>query len=520
MMSFERRILQLDASQASVHLWRRGILCCEASFPADTAGAATFAAHVARQPDSHYALLANVSEEGFQQDSIPWVHGKSRTTLLQRKLAQAFYGSPLTLARSLGREKSGKGTGRRDERVLLLGLTRPDFIQPWLAALRQGEATLSGVYSSALMSAILIRRHLHEPPPLFLLVTLGRAGIRLCFFEAGKLRFSHLGPAMVPDSFSEDAVDALAASCAQESARLLTYLHGQRLVPRDTSLPCLILAHPEHHATFAAHCVSTSDMSFRFLDLLAVSLKAGLSPLPKDSRADGLFLHLAASQAPAEQFAPETERHLHRLWMARRWYMAASAVFLGACLLMAGAESWLTLSTRANAARLNTETRVLSRNYQARLNALPPLATLPENLRTLAASYRTLESRSPRPNDSFILLSRVLDGFPEVTPQKLEWAVSGREDGSDAPRTPGFPDTADLFMVTTLHASLSADAGLRQQMAVSDAFHAALAADPPLHVVFLKRPLNMEPDKLLKSESDLGKETGLPEFSLRFSRRL
>jgi hypothetical protein len=519
-MSSERRILQLDASQASVHLWRRGVLRCEGSFPADAVGAANFASHVARQPGSHYTLLADVSEEGFQQDSIPWVHGKSRTALLQRKLAQAFYGSPLTLAHSLGREKNEKGGGRRDERVLLLGLTRPEFFQPWLAALRQGEATLSGVYSSALISAVLARRHLHEPAPLFLLVTFGRAGIRLCFFEAGKLRFSHLGPAMLADSFSEDGVDALTTSCAQESARLLTYLHGQRLVPRDVTLPCLILAHPDQHAVFAAHCLSTQELSFRFLDLPAVSRKAGLATLPRDSNADGLHLHLAAYQAPSEQFAPESERHLHRLWMAERWYTAASTAFLGACLLLAGVESWQTLSAQDRTARLSAESRVLSRNYQARLNALPPLATLPENLHTLAASYRTLESRSPPLDNSLIRLSRVLEGFPEVSLQKLEWTVSASEDGLDPRRAPGASNGTDLFMVTTLHASLPADTGLRQQMAISDAFHAALAADPALHVVFLKRPLNMEPGKFLKSESDLGKETGLPEFSLRFSRRL
>lgn len=516
----ERRILKLDAGQASVHLWQKGALRCEASFPADAAGAAAFACHIARQPDSHYALLADVSDEGFQRETIPHVFGRSRTALLQRKLAQAFYGSPLTLAQSLGREKAPKGTGRRDEEVLLLGLTRPEFIEPWLGGLRQADATLSGLYSAPLLSAVLTRRLLRETAPQFILVTFGRAGIRLCFFDAGRLRFSHLGSKSAANKPDQDGVEALAAACAVESARLAAYLQGQRLVSRDATLPCLILAHPEHHAAFAAHCMDSQDLAFRLLDLPTLCRSAGLAKPPEDSDADNLFLHLTATRAPGDQFAPAKDLHLHRLWLARRWYTAMAAAFFGACLLLAGAESWLVLQSQNRAATLRAETRTLSKTYQARLDALPPLATLPENLRTLATSYRALENRSALPGESFAQLSRVLDGFPEVSLSKLEWSVSMSEDGDEGKRPPGAPNSSSFFIVTTLHASLPADAGLRQQMAMADAFHAALVRDPALHGVFLKRPLSLDPGKLLKGGGGFREDTATPEFSLRISRHL
>jgi hypothetical protein len=515
----EQRILQLDAGRASVHLWTRGKLENEANFPVDAKGAADFAAHVGARPNSHYAVLANVGEEGFQYDTIPWVRGRARAALIQRKLAQAYHGSPLTLALSLGREKSAKG--RRDERMLFLGLTKPDFIAPWLTALRKAQATVSGVYSTALLSTVLVRRHLHEQAPRFILVTLGRAGIRLCYFEDGKLRFSHLGAAVGADAVAEDGMDAMAASsCFQEANRLLTYLYGQRLVPRDTVLPCLILVHPAQREVFASRCVSTPEMDFRFLDLPAVSRGAGLLTPPANSNADPLFLHLAASQAPAEQFAPENERHLHRLWTAQRWYTAAAAAFLGTCLLVAGAKSWLTYSANATTDVLRKESRALSKAYRARLDALPPLATLPDNLRMLAAGYRTLESHSALPDDSFLMLSRALDAFPAVTLQKLEWAISPNEDGSEAKKTPNAAPGTDFFVVATISAVLPADTGLRQQMAVSDTFLAAIGRDPALRVVLVKRPLTIDPGKFLKSADDKADKTVPPEFSLRISRHL
>ncbi len=516
----ELRILQLDASQASVHLWKQGTLLCEASFPADAAGATLFAAHLARQPDSHYAVLADVGDEGFQHETIPHVFGKSRTALLQRKLAQAFYGSPLTLALSLGREKSSKGTARRDDRVLLLGLTRPENIDPWLAALRSARARLSGLYSAPLLSAVLARRHLREQAPQFMLVTLGRAGIRLCFFETGKLRFSHLGSPPAASDLGEDPVDALAASCAHESARLAAYLQSQRLISRDAPLPCLILAPPDHHSALAARCVDTPDLSFRFLDLSAICKEAGLSASAVNYNADSLFLHLTATHPPAEQFAPEPVRHLHRLWQARRRMLMVGVAFLGACLLWAGAESWLAIQANGRAVAAHAQAQALAKDYRTRLDALPPLPSLPENLRALAGRYRALENRSTLPGESFILLSRILEGFPEVSLQKLEWVLSSSEDGSEAKPSPGTASSNGLFVVTTLHATLPAATGLRQQIAIADAFHAALSQNSALRVQFLKRPLSMEPGRLLRGSGDLGIESAQPEFSLRISRPL
>ena len=74
------------------------------------------------------------------------MRGADRRTLVGRKLAQRYRDTSLSLALSLGFEK----TQRRDERLLLSSFTNNAQFQPWLNVLREREAAVAGVYSVAL----------------------------------------------------------------------------------------------------------------------------------------------------------------------------------------------------------------------------------------------------------------------------------------------------------------------------------------------------------------------------------
>jgi hypothetical protein len=67
-----------------------------------------------------------LAEEGFQLEDLPYVQGGDRNALLQRRLSQYYYNTPLSAAISLGRAKEG----RRDEKVLFAALTRVETFTP------------------------------------------------------------------------------------------------------------------------------------------------------------------------------------------------------------------------------------------------------------------------------------------------------------------------------------------------------------------------------------------------------
>ena len=108
----DKRLLYFSATRAVLYRWAHGRLAVESSFANNEDGAQAFAAHFRGTPAGLFYVLVDIVEEDFHQETIPFVRGADRRTLVGRKLAQRYRDTSLSLALSLGFEK----TQRRDER--------------------------------------------------------------------------------------------------------------------------------------------------------------------------------------------------------------------------------------------------------------------------------------------------------------------------------------------------------------------------------------------------------------------
>src|SRR5206468_10743943 len=99
-------------------------------------GVAEFSTYAAGAPGILFYALAAVVEEDFFQESVPYVRGADRRSLLARKLAQRYRDTSLALSLSLGSETHA---GRREERILYMSFTNTHQFQPWLEALRSND---------------------------------------------------------------------------------------------------------------------------------------------------------------------------------------------------------------------------------------------------------------------------------------------------------------------------------------------------------------------------------------------
>src|SRR5690242_16431654 len=99
----QQRLLYIDASHLAAYRWERDELHGEGEFANDGPGAEAFSEYLRQHPNSLYALLADVPEEGFQTESVPFVQGSDRIAMIKRKLGQYFYGTPLSVAIPQGR---------------------------------------------------------------------------------------------------------------------------------------------------------------------------------------------------------------------------------------------------------------------------------------------------------------------------------------------------------------------------------------------------------------------------------
>lgn len=503
-----RRALFLDANQLTAYRWQSGQLCAEGQFAADSRGLEAFAQYLVRQRRSLFYLLAEVVDEAFRLDDIPYVHGRDRRALLARKLDQNFYATPLNLAVSLGRENSG----RRDEKMLFAALTRPQYLEPWLALLREQEGQLAGIYSIPLIAGMLVddlaRKSGVASLPL-LVVTLTSGGLRQTFFINGRLRFSRLMP------LTSASLEQSSIACAEESEKTYHYLVSQRQISRGTPLAALVLAHPGEISSFRSHCRDSENLHFGFIDLLDESQKSGLKTLPKDTRSEALFMHLMVKRPPRIQFAHARERRFFHLWQICRTLKSSGAMILLGCLLFSGKQIFDCYQVSSETEQIRLQSEGDNQRYAAILKTLPPLPTSIDKLVTLIARYDDLKTRSASLEPMVSRISHALQGSPRVQINRIDWRSGASPD--EVMRSPG---RGDFTVISDVYAQLPVALGSdpRALLDTIQVFSADLGKDGAAEVRVLKLPFDIASGKSLKSGHDASDDA--TRFALRIVEKL
>jgi len=124
-------------------------------------------------------LVTDLVEEDFRLDTIPHLRGSDRAAVLERKLGQIYRASPFRHAIVQGREEDG----RRDDKALLHAVTNPDLLKPLLSILERLRTPLQGIYSSAVLSGLLLKDLAIVFPHTMLVTIIPDFGMRQTYFK-------------------------------------------------------------------------------------------------------------------------------------------------------------------------------------------------------------------------------------------------------------------------------------------------------------------------------------------------
>lgn len=516
-----QRLLYLSSGQMAAYRWQSGVLTHEDSFSSSPEGLRQFAAFLTEHsaPTWHackpLALLANVAEEGFHIETIPHLHGKDRQSVIQRKQAQAFFNTSLKATKSLGHEKNR----RRNERLLLAALTQPAFFEPWLAVLRDADASLSGIHSLPLLGSALLRR-LRLPVDACLLLSIQDQSLRQSYFDKGELHFSRLSPLTQHDAA------AIARAFAAEAHTLQQYLSSQRLLARDRTVTVHLLAQRETFAAIAQSCVDTPSLHFNPIDITDAAQRCGLRPPPPDNRAEALFLHLLATHAPEVQFADESLRHSHRVEQLRSLLQGAGLLGLAACLLFSGKQLYDARNISRSTAELHAKVQQTRARYDEIVATFPRVTTDNETLKLAMDRYQAQARLGITPTAFYGVLSRAVETEPAIELMHLDWRA-GIAEGPELPlpsanRIPSAGglngDSESLIVAGSLHSGTNASP--RQQLVAFNRFVTTLRSEPSVQVDILQQPFEVESGKALRSDDAEQTETRRRDFRLRLLRRI
>ena len=513
----QRRLLFLDASKLSAYTWQGGQLRAGRDFAADAAGAEAFEKYLEKNVKSVFSILADVAEEGFQIEDVPFVRGKDRAAISNRRLAQYFYGTPYSLSISLGRDKGG----RRDEKMLFAALTQPRYFESWLAAMNKVGIQLAGIYSAPMaLAALITSSRKMEGPELVLSMT--RSGVRQTFFNDGKLYFSRLA------TLATGGVEEAAVAYAVEAQKIYQYLAGQRLIDREATLKVLVLSHPAQVNAIRAHCKDSTELQFEYVDLLAEAKKAKFKTAIEDSRCESLLLHQLVHKAPEHQFAPPAERHFFQLWRIRAGISAAAVVLFCACLIYAGKQYFSGQSLADQTQGFENSRRTDQAKYDAALKALPQLPISTDDMRTVVTRFEELNRHSPLMESMLVPLSRAMDATPGVEIQHINWKLTDKLPtttlvSSGAFKQPPLNLSATYYAVADIDAQMSAAQvnDYRAMLQVLNQFVQEIGKDKSIGVQMTQLPINEESGKTIKSSADTSiSMTSAPKFSFRLIQAL
>ena len=499
-----RRLLYLNTHRLSAYLWRHGKLSPEGAFENGDEGLARFAEYLAAHRQSHYSLLANVTEEGHVLETIPFLRGADRQALITRKIGQHFLGTPLAAAFSLGYEKHQ----RKNEKLLISALTNPAHFEPWLHCINSAAAPLAGVYTVAQLGGQLLKK-LGLANGRCLLLTLQDHSIRESYLVNGQTLFSRMAP------INDSSIAGVASSFSAEAGKLHQYLIGQRLIGRDETLPAFIVAYPPAIPAIEHACPDRGHLAFSIIDSHVAASKLGLHTPPEDSRSDFLFLHLLATAAPNQQFAGEAHRHDFRLSQIRQGIIATGLIALLGGLLFSAKENYDAYALRQEARTLQASEADLNWRYQEISATFPQLGIDNETLRRLTTRHTELSRQQHQPGPAYSLVSRALDQMPNIILESIEWKI-GRSGPSTAAIIEGNEE------ITTIRGAIrpAANATARQILASFEQFAELLRSDPSHVVSVLQQPFDMESGRALRG-GDREDESGQPrQFAVEITRKI
>lgn len=493
------RLLYLNTHRLAAFLWQQGRLSSEGVFENNDDGLKLFSQYLDTHRRDRFALLANVAEEGHTHETIPFLRGADRQTLIARKIGQHFQGTPLATATSLGYEK----TQRKNEKLLLSALTQPSHFDPWLQQLASAEAALAGIYSVAQLGGMLLKK-LGLASNRCMLLTQQDHSIRSSYLVDGQAHFSRMAP------LTDSSIAGIASAYATESAKLHQYLVGQRQIGRDENIQVFILAHPLTLPAIEKACPDRGQLSFRIIDNHTAAGKLGLNTLPEDNRSELLFMHLLAIAPPSQQFGNDTHRHHFRLSQLRNGLLATGIVALLASSLYATKQFYDAHAFHEETQELKRSEVELNRRYQETASTLPQLGVDNDTLRQLTSQHAELTRQQKLPGPAFRLVSQALDRMPMIKLEGIEWRNDTTYDATKKAAQEA----------TVVRGSIGvAQTDPRKLLGVFDNFVELLRSQPDVSVSVLQRPFDIESGSTLRGGD--GAEEGIKprQFAIEIVRR-
>jgi len=511
-----KRIFYITANTLSVFLWNTGRIESGPCFNIKKDGLTAFSEYLSHDNDTLTYCLADLVEEQFNHDTIPHVSGSDRKILLSRKKRQLFRHTPYNGAVVQGRES----TGRRNDKVLYMGVTNPDTLSVWLTQAQQHKVPIAGVYSLAELAQTLTQKLNIKSANTLMFTQQSLSGFRQTFLNSGQVKVSRLSQSK---QFDENEYNSVVIS---EVFRNQKYLQRLRLLENNAPLDVYIFGDGRQHATLNETFIDTADIKYHFVDEKDVGEVIGLKNTVSFGYFEYLFIHLLCKSKPAINYAQPSNLHYSKMYQARKAMLAASVLLVVSSLSWSVVNSLDTYNIERQNSHLLQDVNELQQKHDKAFAKLPTLTTTARDMQHTVETADQLAKNRTNPAFAMIAISRGLASHPNIFVDEIDWVWS------DDPKTPlsenqqGIYDegnmeneqaSSNLYQIAIIRARVSPfDGNFDYAFSQVNSFINELRGNTLFKEVLpLKLPLDTNPTSSLTGVTGYKQEQSLASFEIR-----
>jgi hypothetical protein len=510
-------VLLLNDSGMQLYSWEQGALTWRQAFRATPAELEDFGTTLDSFTGLPAIIVTDLIEESFRHDTVVHVSGADRVAVLKRKLDFVFRNTTYRLAKVIERET----TGRRDDRIMLSAVTKPDLIEIWVRTLLEKRFAIQSVTSIAHLLHDFVAIEKLDKEEYLLVINVEQGGnLRQTFIRKGAVMFSRLTPMQL----RENAL--LGSDVLQETLQLRQYFERIQFLPYEAVLRIQVYsAFDDNFLQIEAR--STENNRFEVFDVgpLLAALKVDLGG-QEPSPVHYFTTKVLTGKQPTNIYAPPSATKYQDLRNFSRTIWASAALVLVAGLGISAVPGLSIIDQWQQRDAFEAQTAPLVAEYNRLSERFPETPIPSRDMELVVETHDAIVKQVYSPIDAMNMIARALDGAEGLQLTGITWELVEKpedqpaaddEDGGRRarPRRPSAQEQAlasagivglVLQGRTALKVQITGEAfsenSFREAQAQVDALVSALALNPGVTVFASEMPTQVRTDISISNTVD------------------
>ena len=524
-----RRVLYFTGYRIVAQEWSGRRLTSSVYFEPDEQGLDLFSSYLRSFRNEPVRLLVDLIEEEFRQIRVPLLRGSDRQAILKRNFTKYFRTSEYRFAISQSVEKKT----RKEEKLLLIGLTNQYLLEPWLKIIDDTRTPLTGIISLPLLSEDYVKELRSEHRAIIVVSQQVPSNLRQSVFVDGKLVLSRLVP--IASFYQGD----YASDVLRDVESTQRYLISQRIVDRSEMVAVHIVTNKRHFEKLITRCENQSTVDFKIHEINDLLEREKIEMPDEQDFSSGLYCYMASKKLALNHYAQSNERRYFQHYRAGLALRTAAIALLSIGMGIAAASTvkgWLYQETIA-------ETILIEQKYKAKFNQLSEdkvdSTTSTASMQHIVQTVDIIRNQYLRdPEELMVLIGDDISIFPDIRVKRIDWFVSNysnsrrasdvtwgkrRKAARNVDRSKPKPINGYFEIAQVQGEFLNFDGNYRYALsAVDDLEKAMVESGKYYSVEITKRPLDIESDNRLSGNVGAGsrRTASVAEVAFRVVREV